>query len=404
MNISGLLSDPRLLDFGLGLLAQSGPTPGGPTPSLLQAIGRSGMRAFGTADDRLRNQLIRDRILQEQKKRKLLEQIPNLLSDTTTIQGQGQTVNVPGFGGQPETTFNIPGMKAQIPTQSTPQGQQKLMGLLAQAMPEEFASGLLNNMMQPTRAARVPTEIQEFESFFPGVDPGTAEGREKYLQWVKNKNPGADLEQLVKATTVKLNMMELEKNKNEEEQKQKDKKQQFQTGQFALNHSLDYLAEAAGLNAKLAPTFLSSGSVGVDLRSKAALTYADAMNLFGKSADEARTIADQYNRFKKLTSQMVVEKIGRISGSGAGGATNQKMQLLAASLGGIGATPGTNALIFADSMQQLLDTADIEGYPVEDRDKYEKLIQQLHQIARPGQQVRPIDLGNGAMLEINPGG
>lgn len=136
-----LFSDPRFREFSLGLLAQSGSGTGG----LAQAIGRSGLSVLGTQEERLRNQILRNQLVEQERRRALLRQVPGLLGNTV-VQGPDRNFTIPGVEGLGDTDFSIPSKKELVPLLSTPGGQSKLIGLLSEVAPEALLSQLTSQL------------------------------------------------------------------------------------------------------------------------------------------------------------------------------------------------------------------------------------------------------------------
>jgi len=341
-NMGGLLAHGNpIMDIGMGLLSASGPS--AQPVSFGQAIGQAGQFASQRDQARMQNEFMRDRLRQQQAQQQATTKLQSLLTS---------------------------------PELQTPQGQQEMLGLLAQVAPDQVAGGLLGQYFPQADRAE-PADIREFRTFFPDVDPGTAEGREAYLKFQQQKNPGADLDQLVTMTNLELNRMKMMQEADRIQNEQRTREQQRAGAQLDINKNLKYIEEAAMLNDKLAPTFLAAGNLGVDLRSKGALLLSEAKDLFGADTTEARQIVEDFNRYKKLTSELIIQGMGRVAGEGMGTATNQRMQLLSDSMAGVGNTPGSNKLIFADSIEGLLDVAEIEGLSVSDQKKYRELLNSL---------------------------
>ena len=147
INFQELFSDPRFREFSLGLLAQSGPVGGRPAPSLAQAIGIAGLNAFGTQSERLRNEEIRRQLAEQARRRALLRQVPGLLGDTV-VQGPDRNFTIPGVEGLGDTDFSIPSKKELVPLLSTPEGEKRLLGLLAQVAPEVVLSQLADGLFR----------------------------------------------------------------------------------------------------------------------------------------------------------------------------------------------------------------------------------------------------------------
>jgi len=342
-NIGGLLAHGNpMMDIGMGLLSASGPS--AQPVSFGQAIGQAGQFASQRDQARMQNEFMRDRLRQQQEQQRAQTKLQGLLTS---------------------------------PELETPQGQQEMLGLLAQVAPDQVAGGLLGQYFPQADRAE-PAGIREFRTLYPDLDPGTPEGREAYFAYQKQINPGADLDQLVTMTTLELNRMKMDQERTRAENERMTRDQQRRGAQLDINKNLKYIEEAAMLNDKLAPTFLAAGNLGVDLRAKAKLAMTEVKEMVtGIRDDEAMQVIEDFNRYKKLTSELIIQGMGRVAGEGMGTATNQRMQLLSDSMAGVGNTPGSNKLIFADTMEGLLDVAEIEGLSVSDQSKYRELLNTL---------------------------
>lgn len=109
-----------LMNFGLGLLAQSGPST---TPvSLGQAIGRSGLQALGAMSqyeqDLLRTKLIKAKLIEDNRRQQAEEKLRQLVGAPGQTykpgEGQGALQNIPASGyigalerGDPNATRNL---------------------------------------------------------------------------------------------------------------------------------------------------------------------------------------------------------------------------------------------------------------------------------------------------------
>ena len=139
---------PGLLDFinsdlagdiGMGLLSQSGPVVGAPAPSIGQAFAHSMQYANSRDIERMQLQAMRDQMTQQKRRGDAITELQAMMGSNTTIQGP--TTSVAGMGG--ESIGSIPGYRASVPTIATPQGQQQMMGLLADVAPEQFVHSMI---------------------------------------------------------------------------------------------------------------------------------------------------------------------------------------------------------------------------------------------------------------------
>lgn len=141
--LEGLLSGASPIgNLGLGLLAASGPST---TPrSFGQVLAQASQFASERQRAAMQNQAMRQALEDSQSRREAMQQLPGLLAQTTVAQAPS-TQQITGIGG--EAVGRIPGRQGLIPTVQTPEGQQQLMGLLAQANPQDFSRDLIGQML-----------------------------------------------------------------------------------------------------------------------------------------------------------------------------------------------------------------------------------------------------------------
>src|SRR5690554_3599620 len=127
--LQGLLAggDP-LFDFGIGLLGASSPRVGG--VGVGEAVAQAQQFAQNRQQQALQLQAMRESMLQRQRQQQAQEQIAGLLGQQTIAQA-------PPTADDP-LAADVPGLLGMVPTIQTPEGQQQLMGLLAQADPAGF--------------------------------------------------------------------------------------------------------------------------------------------------------------------------------------------------------------------------------------------------------------------------
>lgn len=96
-------------------------------------------------NDRERRELeldaLRDEVSGRKDRRSAQGEITGLLADTTPVIGPDRFIE--GIGED----IAIPGRMQQVPATATPQGQERMMGLLARAAPEQFTSQMTSGLM-----------------------------------------------------------------------------------------------------------------------------------------------------------------------------------------------------------------------------------------------------------------
>lgn len=375
--IGGLLSEGNpLLDIGLGLLAQSGPVRG-PAPSFGQTLGRAGQFAFARNRERLRNDLIRSRLAEDQRRREAVGQLQGLLGQETTIQGPGTAVT----GLEGEEIGTIPGRQAMVPLLATPEGQSQLMGLLGQVAPETVATSLLS---QQTERAE-PADLRMFREFFPDVDPGTPEGRQQFLEFKKAQTGN---EQQALQLDIMKRQLEVEKLVNELRSEREEEQQSEANFADAVRSDVSDAKRLLQLNERLAD---SLGETGVPLPNmrRAILSGTSAVRrLFGGDTQKADQVIADFDTFNKIANRFALETAERLNTRGA--LTNFQLQSIQNTVPSLSLSPTANRRIVADQLESLISAADRNDVPLPNRGEIESLIEQIRSedtAQQPG--VRP---------------
>lgn len=368
-----------LFNIGLGLLSTSGPSP------FPQSTGQriaQGLLAGGS--------LQQQAMLNEEQRQQLRDQQQQREAEQKLMQ----LMNTP-----------LPPESIAAPDAAMIQ-QQQMQELLSQARPEAFVNAMAQQQFGGAQIE--PTELAR-NLMAAGIDPASPQGQEIILSNVQGGQRQTSLErnvrsafglgpndplpeeardeirrninradlddQLHQQVKTELALFNLANARREVEQEGLDREQQFGQAGSALNSALKNIMEAGNLNNVLATTFLRPGSTGVETRRALSGGIADIRDMLGIDTRQARERQAQFDRYDKLTSDIIIENFGRISGGGFGAGTNQKMQLLSEASAGLGVDPNANRLIFADSAESLLQTADIEGINVPNREQVEEFIQ-----------------------------
>lgn len=336
--VGGLLGNP-LLNLGVGLLAASGPSR---TPvSIGQALAQGMQLAQGAQGAQLKNQFIRDRLSQRAQRREALGQLQEGLLGTGEVEAG--TGNVTG------------GMT-----------QQEMMGLLAQAAPEQFAQGLLGQVFPEQR--RPNSLIEQAQFAFPD-DP------ERQRQFVAEtaQRAGADEDMLGQA----LNMMRLQQAQMDLQGAQDERRRETLERETAVRSGVSRIQELIRLNDQLRGTLQETGLGFGELRAAAAGPLAALTQMFGGDAQKARQVASTVQRFEQLTSREALDSLARNPALGQG--TNQKLSAVFQTKPGLNQLPSVNDRILADSLQELLSTAKVNDITLDQREFLERKIKELRQ-------------------------
>jgi hypothetical protein len=322
--IQGLLGDPRLMDFGLGLLAQSGPVVGAPAPSLGQAIGAAGQYAGQRDQQRLRNDAMRQQMTERQNRNNAINEMQGLLSDPEARQD--------------------------------PQFRQKLTGLLMQIDPAQGISQMLSGSERP----RLSTDVNDFVYMNPDLVPGTAEFREKFSEWSKENSEMSTLDQL-RVQEMMLNVQQMldERNEDIEEKSFNERKQIVST-----QGTIASLIELAERNDQLADTYLATGRVGQGGRRTVGEIVDEVSSYFGEDSPERSEILTASDRFDQLSQIIVNEMAADSEDSGFGVLSNAKLAAIAGEKPSRSARPEANNIRIATMLDEMITAADLKEIPI----------------------------------------
>ena len=305
----------------------------------------------------LENELLRSELKQRNRQSKAREELRGLLGDLTSVQALSRELALEGIeGDDPSAVFTIPGKRGEVPTIQTAEGQQRLLGLLADVSPNVAAQGLLANVLPQTQRSE-PTVIRVLRSV--GIDPESQKGRDIALSSLVQR--GADDATL---TRINLALKELELQKTlrdlQGEDTDKTKKRDFLEADITktLSDALTFL----DLNDKLEGTFLQPGQPGTGIRRSLASLGAEVGGAFGADTSGAQENVENLDKFSKLASTFGIKAITRLRDAGA--ITDAKFSVLQQSIAGIGVNPGANRQITADLIDEFLTLAEIEGIDI----------------------------------------
>lgn len=354
--LKGLLDSGMMGDIGAGLLASSGYSP---TPTTMgQALGNGMMYANQRQAEQMQLQQARDQITKQQNREKSIKE----------LQGLYQSGQTPG----PVSTPTAPAI-------TTPEGQARMQSLLFDIAPEYAAQQMISHQYAKQEKPRVSTAMNDFQMMNPNLDPSSPEFRQGFTEFAANQDPTGELASQVQ---LQLASLQLERERREREQSERTQAQEAAGTRRAVYSDLNKLEEMAEINQRLQGTFLSAGVAAPDTRRDLAGISQTINHMFGYDTTEAQSLIADYDRFKKLTQDFVIGSIDRFAGTGT--MTNTKLEALMAANASLGSDPQANNLIFADNINAILDSAEIEGIDVPNAEKLRDLAKSLKQ-PRPTQ-------------------
>jgi hypothetical protein len=333
MNFAGLLSDPRLMDIGTGLLSQSGYS------TMPQTLGQSLGNAMQFANqrdvERVKLESARSEMAQQKQRQEAMGQLQGLLQPAMT----------PG-------PVMVPSGPPQI---QTPEGQAQAFGLLSQIAPEAMAQGVLGQMFAKPESARVSTDLSTFRSLFPDV-AGTQQEAQAFSEWL----PEFKAAQNTLSPTDAAQIAVANANLRRIEQEMAQSGTEFDRSEAArvtdFNQILRDLAHFQKLNDTLEGTFLEPGRVGMQPRRSAASLLAEYEKRFGKNSDEYDRAVTAFDEAQTL-QQGIVNRLGAVLGQGGLARTDAGRSALAGEKPDIGKTVDANRMVVNELAGYLMTLA-----------------------------------------------
>lgn len=363
--IGGLLSTGNpMLDIGMGLLAQSGPVVGAPAPSLGQAVAGAANYANERAVGRLQTQAYRNNLQQMSRQRQAMSELQSLFQP-------GQSLG--------------PVIAPTAPAISTPEGQTRALGLMAEAAPDQFMSQMFNQYFPQGQQSQTSL-VQNLRA--AGIDPASDEGRDLIRQSIIGS--GGSSEEL--DNTLKL--LQLESLQRQLNAETRTEQQDRQAAESAVFGTIRDVTELIDLNNSLQGTSLETG-VGMEGLRRSAVAGVDFIKqqLGLGDAEAARLVAD-FDRFEQLATGAAVHNLEILRGTGT--ISNQKFQTLLNLSPGTARSAGANRAGFADMLEAALEAGDSLNLEINNRSELERLISEL----RDGNDGGENDLSPSEMAEL----
>ncbi len=316
--ILGLLNSP-MFQAGVGLLDAGAPRVG---PNNFGSNLASVMGQLSASEERrMKNEIMRQNLESNKRRSTAVNSLQSLLSQPT-----GTSVL------RPDSDI------------STPEGQNNMMGLLAQINPEAVASGLLSK-----NKPRVSTDVATMQQLgFPLTQEG-------YAAFRQSGSNDSNLETLQLQLEVRQALDDM----------QRDKKAQGQTTQLGEIEAKSMLNEGVRMFKALDALEGSALEAGIslsDFRSQLASGLDSALTLFDKSPAVGNKVRDQYDIFKKASVRFATAMAGE-------GATDASLANALSASPNIAMTTGANREVLASIMSDELKKAEARGYNV-DASKY----------------------------------
>jgi hypothetical protein len=352
----GKIADNPLVQ-GAGMAAAFGANP------LVGLLAAGGLQR--SRDTRaLENEALREDIAGARESRERRGQIADLL---TGDFGSGQSVELPGSTvGLFNETIPLPGRREQVPMINTAQGQNMLQGLLAAEQP-----GVAAQAMFPQQAApqTEPTDVRTIRAM--GLDPLSGEGNRLLRRTLEDQG--------IDEIDRRMSMMELEmlqskltesadKAQRERLQRQVDEAQV----KDATMHSFSQLSEMAQLNDVIAGSPLLGNPRFVELVGSGNIRGALSLaSIAGIDTREAQRVANALVRFDQLGTALAVTRLTGDAAQLAG--TDTRFRTFRDTKPNAALGPATNALVIADTIDEMLSFSSNMGYEMSDVQRLKSL-------------------------------
>lgn len=322
---SGLLAEDPGFFEGLTRAARPG--------SLLNVIGRA---AFGATEmERAENAAKREELTAGRRRRGAQQELTELLSSGTPLE--------------------------EIP-----------LGLLGRVAPEAVVGGILGQRF-PGQGRADPADIRSLRAI--GIDPTSDEGRKIILDGLRNDNASSDT---LREIDLRLKTLDLEERAAMRTEAKETASQKRVGRETAIRRDIKGIRELSELNDALEGTSLQTGLPLQDLRRLGGDALDEALELAGIDRSARRRLTSQRDAFDKKATNFLISSLDRLPGSRV---TDQQLTTLSRATAGIGVAPGANRVILADSLDTLLDVAEIEGISIKDLAKLREFANDLRKKA-----------------------
>ena len=348
--LMGLLSDPRTMDIGMGLLSAGGPSF---TP---HNLGQDMASAYQYANGREgeRNQLEMQRMKMTQQKQQMAQQ-----------QAQAQArKQYQGLLSHPAASvpaaIRRPGAVANEPAQ--------MQGLLAQAYPEQYGEAQVKGLFAPPQS-QLSSGVRDFAAM-SGMQPNDPRFMPAYQQYQIDSKP-ADPSQEIADRLAGLQVEDKLADRARDRQEQETIDRTRVTGRNSSLREVDSLvslleqAEGTGAQSgKLAEAFGTSSSI-----------LAGIQRFAGFDPSRAEEIATLGGKIAKGFA-----RLNGVTIPDAYLGSNAKLDFFSAGLGGRDQESGVNFSILRALVQDLKDADYADDGEIQDEAKYDVLLNRIGKI------------------------
>jgi hypothetical protein len=233
-------------------------------------------------------------------------------------------------------------------------------------------SGMLPEITQMVAATRpsgggsMPESLQLMAA--AGIDPASPEGRQLAMNRIGGNDNGL---QALQAQMLALQAAQAQATLDDRNRTRTATEAAAKSSTRSL---LRNAAEMADINERLEGTVMQTGLPMEELR-RGAAGVAPLLEKFGMDMSATQRAVGDYDRFKKLSEQMVIDLLPKLVEAGT--ITDTKYESLQRTLASTAVSPEANRLVTADVIDMGLESADKLGLSLEDREMLEALSQSL---------------------------
>ena len=326
------------LDLAMGLLSAAGPSvqPRGFGQVLAEAT------QFASDRDRARarNEFVRMQMESAKRKQKAMQKLPQVMGAPTAESS--------GFGTG----------SCSAPFMTAPQQQNKMMGLLAEAAPEQMTAGLLGQMFP--KETRTPADLQTMAA----LDiPQTPEG---FAQFNTIKNSGS--------LDAQIDALTLDKLQDEKSERDKVRETAIRSTQVGFKKTLNKTESMLDNLDILERTMMAPGGAAIDWRKGAGAVKAELEGALGLNPAETKKVLAAYDSLVKDMNGYGVDMI-----SGLELTTNKSFDALRSSLPSPELQTQANRAVMGSLLKDAMDEFYIAqiDLPESERKRAEKILERI---------------------------
>lgn len=296
---------------------------------------------------KLQGQLVELQIKNAQNQAQGQENLQDLMNPLTEFQQAPSTTSP---GGREMTQFQTAPKRSLSEVLADPEGQ------LAWMQSGGDQNRLLPNSTKPPAVLEVANAL--------GYQPGTPE----FNEFVENNfgqkmDPMLELEMLKFKQQLAGGQFEFNQKQQEADLAAQERERGVRKAGFALQKDFKAAQEINQLQSELSNSLLSVGIPYGEFMSTAQSGGAALLDKLGFDVGAQRELLAKRDRLKKLMSVGVLNAVSAFKDLGT--ITDEKFEQIQKSVASLENQPGANALLIADSLEEAMMNAQIEGIPIE---------------------------------------